>query len=268
MIKIDGVHLTNDLGLKVLADSTDEMLPSTQDYTVNIPGRHGDYVFKAYFQPRQFDVSIIIPPQSSRMDVQLIARQISRMFLDQRGNPKDVELIYDYEPDKHYNVRFNGSIEIDRIMRMGAFEFTLTAYDPFAYSNVYSDEITWGSEVITFEYQYLLGREGLGGAVAINAPTTLSVPVDGYAIKPVFEISGSATALTVSTNGKSFALPSFTNASWVIDCEKYTVLKNGANAFGDVELREFLLNTGGNNVAITGTNININMRIKFRDKYM
>lgn len=266
---IDGVDLTKDLGLKVLADTSDEMLPDVQNYSVNIPGRHGDYSFKSWMQPRKFSIDLLIPPQASRMDVQVIAREFNRLLLDRFGNPKEVTLSFDFEPDKHYNVKLTSSIDIERKLRMGFFTAEFTAYDPFAYSNVYADEITWGSEEITFEYQYLLGHEGIGGSVKVTSPTTITdVYVEGYAVKPIFEIRGSASSLTVSANGHSFSLPTFSNASWTIDCEKYLVTKNGSNAFGDVVLGEFVLEPGENNVVIGGSGINVDIRIKYRDRFM
>lgn len=268
MIKIDGVHLVNDLGYKILDGTDDELLPNTQSYLVDIPGRHGSYVFKSFFQPRQFYVNVLIPQQATRGDVQVMARKLSRMFLDQLGNPKDVELIYDFEPDKHYVAKLTGAIDIERPLRYGMFEFMLTAYDPFAYSNSYSDEITWGSEDITFEYQYLLGREGLGGKIRVTSPALIKVPVDGYAVRPVIEIEGSAEKLSISSNGRAIALPPFVSSRWLIDCEKYTVLKNGVNSFSDVDLGDFILNTGDNSISIDGLGIDVNLRIKFRDKYM
>lgn len=266
---IDGVDLTEDLGLKVLADTSDEMLPDVQNYSVNIPGRHGEYSFNSWMQPRKFSIDLLIPPQASRMDVQVIAREFNRLLLDRFGNPKEVTLSFDFEPYKHYNVKLTSSIDIDRRVRMGFFTAEFTAYDPFAYSNVYADEIAWGSEEITFEYQYLLGHEGIGGSVKVTSPITLeNVYVDGYTVKPVFEISGSASSLTISSSGGSFTLPTFSNATWTIDCEKYLVMKNGANAYGDVVLGKFVLDPGKNTVVIRGSGINVDIRIKFRDKFM
>ena len=229
---------------------------------------HGAHNFGSFIEPRQLTASIGIPNQATISDVQVIVRKIASMLLDQYGKPKEVTLKYDYEPDKHYKAKFSGSININRILDSGIFPIPFTAYDPYAYSNVFSDEITWGSEVITFESNYLLGHEGTAGMVDITSPQTINVTVAGYALKPIFEISGSADSLIVTNDGQSFSLPSFSNTDWVIDCERYTVTKNGVNAFGETGLREFWLHEGNNAVQISGSNINISIRIKFRDKWM
>lgn len=270
-ISIDGVHLKNDLGLDVMIDGTeDELLPEVQSYSVNVPGRHGEYAFKSWMQPRNFSARVLIPPQETRTNTQLVARELSRLFLDDFGNPKQVELIFDFEPDKFYTVKLNSGMAIERIRKAGFADFDLRANDPYAYSTTTNDEVTWGSEVITFENTtYTLGHESISQAgVDVTSPTTIPILVEGYAVKPIFIIEGSADSLTVRANGYEFTLPSFSNATWMIDCDKYTVLKDGDNAFGDVQLREFILRKGTNDVAIDGTNIDVNIRIIFRDRYM
>jgi hypothetical protein len=126
----------------------------------------------------------------------------------------------------------------------------MIAHDPFAYSRVWSDEVTWGSEVITFEYDYFLGDENYSGSNKITYPQTLTLYNYGYAVKPVFIISGSASEFTVSANGKSFSLPTFSNADYEIDGELFTVKKNGSNAFGDLSGDFIEVKTGSNDINV------------------
>lgn len=266
-VRIDGVRLA-DIGVHLLADSEEPVLPEVRTHSVTIPGRHGAYDFGAYFEPRPLTLSCGFNQQASFDHVQTLIRNLSAIFLDAYGRPKEVTVEYDYERGKQYNAKLASSVPIERIVRAGRFQVPLVAYDPYAYSTFSSDEVTWGNEVITFEYSYLLGHEGTGGSVRITAPTAQDIYVDGYAVKPVFEISGRATRLTVSANGYSFELPAFTNETWTIDCERYSVLRNGKNAYGDVTLGEFVLQPGSNVVAFGGSGIDVDVRIKFRDKYM
>ncbi|MEN2765839.1 phage tail domain-containing protein [Ornithinibacillus xuwenensis] len=267
MLSIDGVHIEKDLGLHLLESSNEPILPSTRDNVVSIPGKHGAYAFKAYMSEKTFFQEVLIPTQATLFDVQNIIRKITPLILDQYGNPKEVELKWDYDPDKYYRGVFSGYVSIDRIHRAGKFYLPFTAYDPYAYSVVYADEVTWGSEVLTFESSYELGHTGTDGITKIIAPTTLNAFLDGYAVKPIFEISGSADNLTVTNGEQSFSLPSF-NGDWVIDCERYTVTKNGTNVFSEVSLREFWLNKGSNFIVIGGFNLDIKIRMKFRDRYL
>ena len=266
-VLIDGVRLA-DLGVHLLADSEEPILPNVRTQSVVIPGRHGAYDFGSYFEPRLLTLSCGINNQASLYHVQALVRKFSEMFLDQYGRPKEVTVEYEYDLGKQYTAKLASEVPINRIVRAGLFQVPLIAYDPYAYSTFTSDEVTWGSEVITFEYSYLLGHDGTGGSVQVTSPTSQKVYVDGYAIKPVFEISGSASKLTVSSNGYTFELPSFTNETWTIDCERYIVLRNGDNAFGDVVLGEFVLTPGDNTVTFGGSGLDVDVRIKFRDKYM
>lgn len=266
-VSINGVRLA-DFGVHLLADSEEPALPQTRDKTLVIPGRHGEYNFGSYFGARELNLSCGFNNQATLADAQRLIRELNTMLLDEYGRPKEVELVYDYEPDKFYKAQLSGAVPINRISRAGTFVLPMKASDPFAYSRVYADEIVWGSDVITFEYHYLLGRKGIGGAVSINAPTTFDITAEAYNVKPVFEIEGSASRLTISANGNSFTLSSFTNETWTIDCERYAVLRNGVNAFGEVNIGEFILKPGENRVDIGGIGINVRMRIKYRDKHM
>lgn len=270
MLSIDGVHLKDDLGLTVHMDSEEEALPSTQDYSVNVPGRHGDYTFKSWLQPRKINVVIVIPRQESTTDLQVFVREVMRLLVDQFGNPKTVELIYDFEPDKYYSAKYSGSVDYDRVANTGRLELPFTAYDPYAYSNTFNDEVTWGSTDVFFtNTTYTYGNAGTGASgVNVTGPTAIDVSVEGYAVKPIIEVEGSAGSLTLKANGHTIEFPSFSDVIWTIDCDKYLVMKDGNNAFGEVRLRDFLLNEGLNEIDVTGTNINVNIKIKFRDKFL
>ncbi|HAM79635.1 phage tail domain-containing protein [Ornithinibacillus bavariensis] len=263
----NGIRLA-DFGVHLLADSEEPALPQTRDKTLVIPGRHGEYNFGSYFDARQLNLSCGFNNQATLADAQQLIRELNTMLLDEYGRPKEVELVYDYEPDKLYKATLSGVVPVNRISRAGTFVLPLKASDPFAYSRIYADEIVWGSDVVTFEYNYLLGHDGLGGAIDITSPKAFIITVDGYNVKPKFEIEGSATSLNISANGNTIALPPFNNETWKIDCENYTAVRNGVNVFGDLSFGEFVLYSGENQVSIGGNGINIKMRVKFRDKYM
>jgi predicted phage tail component-like protein len=265
MITLDGYSLRS-FGL-CCEKQNHPLTPNFKSKTLSIPGKVGLYDFGAEMQEREISFNIgAIDKDKTALQYKL--RQFVAFLHDAYGKPRSIRLTFDYEPDKYYVVKISNRIEPDRVSRTGKFTLQFTAYDPYAYSSVYADEILWGSNIITFISSYLLGHSGSDGLKTINAPTTLNIHVDGLAIKPVIEITGSATSLVISANGYTIVLPAFASASWVIDCNNYTVLKNGANAFGLVSLREFILLPGNNDVSVTGTGINVSTRIKSRDKYI
>lgn len=260
-------YLIQDEGITVLLNSEEPALPGLRNLNVTVPGRHGDYDFGAYFESRQFTLNCVFPRQSYT-DLKAQIRVFVRRFLDDYGRPKTVKLRFGDEVDKFYNVRLSGGIDPERVAERGFFALELTAHDPYAYSEVSNEEITWGSEVITFEWTYLLGTGGTGGGVSINAPTTLDAYVYGELLRPVIEISGSATSMTVSANGKSFSLPAFTNTAWVIDGENYTVTRNGNYDLAALTGDFIALTHGDNVINVTGTGLDVQMTIKYRNKYL
>lgn len=263
MLSIDGVHLEKDLGLHLLADSSEPVLPETRDVSLTIPGRHGAYVFDSYFEPRTFFPRILIPSQADLTEVQQITRNISTMLLDAKGKPKDVTLVYDYEPDKKYIARFNGYIAIDRIAKTGIFPIPFTAYDPFAYHTVSTEDINLDSDTSVLSDVLLDSVYSFN----VTAPQTLKVHnFSYYNTYPTIEITGSFTSLTLSANGKSFSFGSQTNKT--IEVSEFETKMNGVNSLSAMTGDSLELLEGINNVIITGSNINVTITFKFKPKYM
>lgn len=263
---IDDTLLQRDYGVVVTIDSDEPALPSMRNMGVTVPGRHGAYDFGAYFEPREFALNCVFKRQAYD-DLKRQIRAINRLFVDEYGRPKTVKLRFGDEVDKYYNVRITEGISVSRVAERGFFTLHLTAFDPYAYSTVTADEILWGSDDITFEYNFLLGTEALGGE-RITAPRTLNVKLDGDALRPIFVIYGRATALTISANGKTFRLPAFTNAKWEIDGSDYTVKRNGGFYLAGMTGDFIELYNGDNNVVISGSRLDFELTVKYRDKYI
>src|SRR5690625_895255 len=144
-------NLLQDDGIIVLLPTEEPALPSFRNINVTIPGKHGAYDFGAYMEPKLFSLHIVFPRQSYS-DLKHQIRQFNRRFVDTYGRPKTVVLRFGDEIDKYYNVRVTDSLPIERTAERGFGTLQLTAYDPYAYSTVMSDEVLWGSEDITFEW--------------------------------------------------------------------------------------------------------------------
>ncbi|PGM07247.1 distal tail protein Dit [Bacillus thuringiensis] len=267
-LTIDGKRL-NELSLALLPGFQHPAAPPIRDYTVSIPGRPGAYYFGSDIDPLEFKLPLIIKPQEDRYKLAAVIRKMVSAFIDPYGKPKEVKLIYDYEPDKYYLARYSGSLPIDRYFRMGKFELPLIAYDPHAYSIVESakgikwgDHIPWASQI-----PIGLGRT----SYTITSPQTLSINNYGsLVIRPVIEISGSATSLTLNIKGESFSIGTFTNSTILIDAERYAAIKNGQNFLFQLQgnLEKLELIPGANAIQIGGSNLNINIAFKYRAKYI
>src|SRR5690606_36885787 len=261
--------LLQDEGIAVLLNSEEPALPSLRNLSITVPGRHGAYDFGAYFEPRQFTLNVVFPRQSYA-DLKYQIRQFNRKFVDDSGRPKTVQLRFGDEPDKYYNVRITDGISVERVAERGFLTVNVTAYDPYADSIINANEVTWGSEGVTSEWTCLrgMGGTGGGGGVKVTSPTTIPIYVDGEALRPVIEISGKAGGLTISSGGKSFSLPNFTATEWIIDGENYVVTRNGVEDLNALTGDFIELLHGDNDVVINGTNMDFEITVKYRDKYI
>ncbi|MEM5662254.1 phage tail family protein [Bacillus cereus] len=173
------------------------------------------------------------------------------------------------QPDRYYNVRYSGALPINDLIKNRFFTLPLIAYDPHAYSIVESTEdVLWGDDIpfmsdITF---------GIGADLyTVTNPQTLNIDNFGsQVVRPIVEISGSATSLTLTIQGESFSIGTFTNSTIVIDAERYAAIKNGQNFLfqlqGNLEKLEIM--SGTNAINIGGSNLNINIAFKYRAKYV
>ena len=259
--------LLQDIGIAVLLNSDEPALPALRNSSVTVPGRHGAYDFGAYLEPREFTLNCVFPRQSYT-DLKRHIRELNQLFIDEYGRPKTVKLRFGDEVDKYYNVRLTGGIPVERAAERGFISVKLTAFDPYAYSLVNANEVTWGSEVVTFEWSYLLGMDGTGTGFTVTEPQTIPIYVDGNALRPVIEINGTASNLTVSANGKSFKLPNFSDTRWIIDGENYVVLRDGENDFASLDGEFIELMSGDNDVVISGNSLDFEITVKYRDKYL
>ena len=260
-------ELLQDEGITVLLSSEEPALPSMRNISVTIPGRHGSYDFGAYLEPREFTLNVVFP-RKSYSDLKRQIRSFNRKFIDEYGRPKTVTLRFGDEVDKFYYVRLTEGIPVERAAERGFLPLSLTAFDPYAYSTVMADEVVWGSEVITFEWNYLLGMGGTGGGFTVTRPQTIPIYVDGEALRPVIEINGTANNLTISANGKSFKLPNFSATKWIIDGENYVVKRNGNEELSAMTGDFIELMHGENDVIISGSSMDFELTIKYRDKYI
>lgn len=267
-LTIDGKHIS-ELNLQLLRDHQNPAAPATRDNVMMIPGMHGAYDFGASLGVREFLLPVHLKLKNEYETLSSAIRKVMAVFIDPYGKPKTVKLIFDYEPDKYYMVRYSGNIPINRLFSMGKFELPLTAYDPHAYSVVESTEdVLWGDDIpfmsdITF---------GIGAnSYTVTTPQTLSIDNFGsQVVRPIIEISGTATTLAIAIQGEIFYFGTFENSTFIIDAERYAAIKNGQNFLfelkGNLEKLEFM--PGANAVKIASPNMNINISFKYRAKYI
>ena len=132
----NGVH-SSELGIKRTSEGSrfnENLLPTIQDKTVQVPGGDGMYYFGSYYTQRQFNISYAF---DSLTEQQL--SRIKAVF----GDKKPHHLIFDEAPYKVYLAKVTGSASIKHIpfaegttnrIYKGEGSIQFTAYEPFARS--------------------------------------------------------------------------------------------------------------------------------------
>lgn len=150
-----------ELNLRLTNDFQHPAGASTRDYSMVIAGKHGAWDFGADRDVLQFTLPLRMI-REDRTSLQRTVRDLSKHLFDARGRPRTMKLVFDYEPEKWYYVRYSGSLPITRIVRFGQFTLPLTAFDPDAYA-----EATAYDEV----YQYDTGKQYGSGLIYPNTQT-------------------------------------------------------------------------------------------------
>lgn len=143
----NGIH-SSDLGIVRVSEGSrfsENLLPTIQDKTVQIPGGDGTHFFGSYYTSRQFNISFAF---DSLTEAQFA--RIKRYL----GDKKIHDLIFDELPYKVYSAKITGSATIKHIpfaegetnrVYKGEGTIQFTAYEPYARSrykflNQYEDE--------------------------------------------------------------------------------------------------------------------------------
>ena len=147
--KADGTPMhSSDLGIVRTSDGSrfnENLLPTMQDKTVQVPGGDGTYYFGSYYTQRPFTISFAFDS--------LTEEQVARLK-SHFGDKGVHDLIFDEVPYKVYKAKVTGTATIKHIpftegetnrIYKGEGTIQFTCYDPYARSrhkwlNEYSDD--------------------------------------------------------------------------------------------------------------------------------
>lgn len=260
---IDGVS-PETLGLLTFRKSQRPILSQTVDMIETVPYRHGAYDFGATLAPKQFSLEAVFS-STDYQSLQILVSDLAAFLLDENGCPRTMPIVFNNQIDRHYMVRYRGNLPIDRIAGIGMFTLPFVAYDPFAYSNWMSDELSVDSLVsvdseLTIDTDY---------TYTVSGPQTISVPNYGsLAAQPLFVVTGSFTTFEIDLGGKTFVYnDAVSNGTLEIDFSRKIVKLNGANALHHTNRVFGKLSRGSNSVVIDGSGINVQIVVKFRMPY-
>lgn len=254
-----------DFGLICEVGHNHPMNAEIEEKTIEIPGRVGAWNFGSEIRRKPFSWPIGYI-ETDKMALQHKLNQFVDFLFNEFAQPRQIKIVFDYEPDKYYLVKCNGQLIPERLVNAGRFNLPMVADNPNKQFIALSDEVTWDSDIpIISDITWLYGLHDF----EIKSPQTIEVHNDGNLIvRPKILISGSASSLTLTLNGESFSFGQLSQPI-EIDAEKYLVIVNGIeklNAMtGRIEKLYYL--PGLNKIRVDGSGLNLTMSIKFRNQY-
>lgn len=223
------------LGVELLPSFKEPVLPRTRDRSVEVPGRHGKYLFSSDLSAREIVLDLVVIDSTTPETLQSLSRAFAAILLDQDGHPEDVTLVFTKEPNKTYTVRYSGNMPLKRLIggSKGYFSLPLLCADPFAY-----------------------GAEDTDTTNLTAVTTTMTVANAGdYRTPPVYTItmkggSGRVTGFTLTNDTQSFRYTGTLVAGDVLvkDVDEMTIQLNGVNARASFTGDFILLYTGNNDL--------------------
>lgn len=260
---LDGTP-AKDLQIVMSRESDRPILPNTVDSTMSIAGRNGIIDMGATLGARQFSLACKVITKDYRA-LQKAIEQIASVLVDVRGKPRTVKLVFDVNPDRYYLVRYSGSLSIDRLFGLGQFTLPLlvVSREPFANSLTSSDSVILDSDIVLDSdimlddrWDYYISSEQV--VELFNWGT--------MAVKPLISLQGSFASISITVNGKTFNYTAH-NGLLIIDCEKFTVKKDGINTISNMTGDFIELNAGTNQISISGTSLSVNVSFIFEAKF-
>ncbi|MGD7051418.1 phage tail domain-containing protein [Sutcliffiella horikoshii] len=259
--------------------------PEQIDRTLYIPGADGLFHFGSNFGVRTFELPMLVIPQQNKIELQKRIRAFTSIFYTSTGKPKELELSFDYEPEKYYIVRISNRIVPNRLLTLSEFTLVLTANDPYAYADqnyipeyvdnslqydsgynyeppqnhlIYGEPKSYFYENGT-EFNWLYSRQYSSIYNFADMQVPLAIEVEGSVNYP---------RLTNLTTGVQMQLPSISNQVMVIDANRFTVKVDGVSKL-TLHKGDFLhLAPTLNQLLFEGGSPNAAVRYKWNHKFI
>lgn len=170
LVTID--QILQPFGLYVLRDTRSELIPSTRDNTETIPGKHGEIDFGSEFNSRVLELHVASPENLSPLEKE----QNKRLYAKHLNPVNGVkQLVFEDDPDKQYNVKFAGKIDVNPQGNWFDFVIPFKMSDPFIQST--DEHLQTGAGTIvnagTFETPILIEVPGLATNPSISVGATV-----------------------------------------------------------------------------------------------
>lgn len=255
-MKINEVDIA-EIGF-ALTERSLPVLPETEDNTVKLAGNDGVIDFGSTFGPRVINVTLYCFADDYHAALAQLAGMMS-------VHGPQIYVEFADIPGKRYPVVYSGTLSVQGTGSR-TIDLPLKMNDPWPQSLrdtsviEYGQGLEYGQGYVYSDYSQFFSEPG---AMVVRNEGTLPQ-------RPVIKIAGAFTNLTLSDGVNTLTLTGTSAASdvWIIDCEKYSVKKNGVNAFAASNGVFFTLNPGNTTFTVGGADIALSLAFVFRYKYL
>lgn len=261
---MDDTYRFEYFGLIAKQGHVNPITPIYESKTLAIPGRVGLWDYGTEIREKRFSFPLAII-EYDRTELQRKLNDFVAFLFDAYGKPRNIKVVFDYEPDKYYMMRLAEAIDIERTWNTADFTLNMVAYDPHKKFIVPSNEITWGSDVpILSDILWCTGITNW----SITTPQTFEVINNGnVSTLFAFTLNGTGDNVTFSANGKTMTLGSFNNKTITVN-NNYTVKVNGVDDLTISNGVFLTLLPGRNQITVTGSNLNLTISENLTYQYL
>lgn len=128
------------------------LMPPTRDNTEEIPGRHGEIDFGSEFGSDMMELEVATDDGLTAEELESTKRTLASKLNPAVG---ERDLVFEYEKDKSYKVKYAGRIPLDRYPTWMKFVIPFKILNPFA--NAVTEKSLTGSGTITNEGTFETG---------------------------------------------------------------------------------------------------------------
>ncbi|WP_059049067.1 distal tail protein Dit [Paenibacillus senegalimassiliensis] len=263
VVKYLGEKMPSELGMRVTRGTQRPVLPPTVDNFVAVPGMHGAWDFGAYMGPRPLALECEFGTRNS-FELQRRINVLAAYLLGSDGRPRTMPIIFNNQPDRQIMARYSGEISLERIAGLGKFVLPMIAFDPFAYSVYESLDINVDS-IILVDSDVLVDT---GYTFTISGPGSYAAYNYGdLAVAPVVELSGAFSSLNLSIGGVTFSYLEPFTGNLTIEFARKLVYSGSTNLLHKTNASFGMLPPGTSQMMVSGSGLNINLDLRFREKY-
>jgi phage-related protein len=264
---MDDQYRFEDFGFSCEPGYEDPLMPNFERKTLAIPGRTGLWDFGVEVREKPFAYPLRIM-ERFHDKMQQKFNELVDFLLDENGQPRNIKMVRDYEPDKYYTVQISASTIPERLEEEGNFVFQVVAFDPIKYAsaNQYDpeNESSYGAVVegeyysnpIMFDWTYNRHYSGIHNYSRYK--TFLAVEIIGTVTDP---------SVTNLVDNQVLTLPSIVNGKIEVKPKTFEIIKDGVSTLLGTNNNFLTVQPGEVGFLFNGENPNATVKYKWLHEF-